>query len=333
MPAPYVSIIMPAHNVEAFVGEAIASVAAQSFSSFELIIVDDGSTDTTAEILRIAQADWPLGPGRLLIKTRQKASGASAARNHGVAAARGALFAFIDADDRWTPDTLSHLVAALTAHPDCDIACPHYRRMNEDGVAVNYLGEPVADLRPPSGATRYFDAAETLLATPAESATGVLVRRAAFEAGGGFDPALPSNNDIDCWLRILAKRGTRLVQSSQASVEYRIRSAQITSDVRRMQQGHALFLHNHTALLHRIGWRRRQQHFGAVRAYWALLAARQNQPVLALRYWGAAICRSPRLAWPGTMGSSALFALAKTLLPPRLWGKLSRARHALRTRG
>lgn len=332
MPAPRVSIIMPAHNVQGFVGQAIASVAAQTYPSFELIVVNDGSTDATAEVLREARATWPLAPELLRIETRAQGSGASAARNHGVARAQGAFLAFIDADDRWMPETLAHLMAALEASPDSDIACPRYCRINEAGETINYLGEPVTPAQAPQGAPRHFDAGEALLATPAESATGVLVRRDAFAAGGGFDPALPSNNDIDCWLRILTVRGTTLVRCPQAVVAYRIRSAQITSDVGRMQAGHAQFLRNHAALLQKIGWRARWRHFGLVRAYWALLAARQNRPGLALRHWGAAVCLSPRLALPGTIGSSALFALAKAVLPPALWRWVSGLRRALRRR-
>ena len=327
---PRVSIIMPAHNVAAFIDEAIDSIVAQSFSSFELIIVDDESTDTTRTRLRARQASWPLEPRQLRVLS-QPNGGASAARNHGVAQSKGAFLAFIDADDRWSPQTLANLMHALDAFPDSDIACPHYRRINEHGDEVNYLGEPVH--RPPErySEPKVFDAGDMLIATPAESATGVLVRADAFKAGGGFDTALKSNNDVDCWLRILWTRKSTLVQSAQACVDYRIRSAQITSDVRRMRKGHARFLRNHAALLREIGVVARRRHFGLVRAYWALLAARQGDVGMALWLWATAIFYAPRLALPGTLGSSAAFAIAKAVLPTALWHRISRLRKRFRS--
>lgn len=329
MQTPRVSIVMPAHNVQEFVAEAINSIIAQTFQAFELIIVDDGSTDATADILRAARTAWPLEANQLNILHRAN-SGAAAARNAGAAEARGDLLAFIDADDRWSPDTLAHLVATLEAHPKSDIACPQYKRIDSDGIEVNYLGEPVRATRRRSPEPRAFDAGETLVATPAESATGVLVRRQAFEAAGGFDAALSSNNDVDCWLRILWTRKSTLVQCPHAIVDYRIRSDQITSNVRRMQNGHTLFLLNHKPLLDHIGARARRRHFGLVRAYWSLLAARQGDVALAVRCWLGAVFLYPRLVLPGTLGSSAVFAIAKAVLPGTLWQRLSAARRRLK---
>lgn len=321
---------MPAYNVEAFIDEAIGSIVAQSYPYFELIIVDDASTDRTTDILNAWLESWPLDPQRLRVLTQANA-GASSARNHGVAEARGALLGFIDADDRWAPQTLAQLVDILDAFPESDIACPHYRRINEDGCEVNYLGEKTHRRHKSPRKPKLFDAGEMLIATPAESATGVVVRKEAFAAGGGFDTALKSNNDVDCWLRILWSRKSTLVQSPQARVDYRIRSAQITSNVRRMQKGHAQFLSNHQVLLREIGVFARRRHFGLVRAYWSLLAARHGNVWLAFRYWVSALFYSPRLALPGTLGSSAAFAIAKAVLPPALWRGLSRVRKRLRS--
>lgn len=329
-PTPQVSVIMPAHNVGLFIDETIASVAAQTFASFELIIVDDGSTDGTPDILRRAQDRWPLQPWQLRV-IRQANAGAAAARNRGALDAKARLLGFIDADDRWAPDTLTHLVAALDTFPDSDIACPLYRRINEEGAVVNYLGEPISEAGASQRGFRKFDAGETLVATPAESATGVLVRREAFEAAGGFDDALKSNNDVDCWLRILWTRKSTLVQSSEAIVDYRIRQAQITSDVQRMQDGHKRFLTNHQALLRDIGLVARRRHFGLVRAFWSLVAARQGEVWTATRLWIRAVIWSPRLALPGTLGSSAAFAICKATLPARAWKGVSAIRRRLRS--
>ncbi|MDW3224777.1 MAG: glycosyltransferase family 2 protein [Paracoccaceae bacterium] len=331
MYAPRVSIIMPAHNVQRFVTEAIDSIAVQTFQSFELILVDDGSTDATPEILLSAKESWPPTSGELKL-LHQPNAGAACARNTGVAKAKGDLVAFIDADDRWSPDTLAHLVETLDGFPKCDIACPRYRRINEDGEEVNYLGEQVRATQQPSNEINLFDAGETLVGSPAESATGVLVRLDAFKAGGGFDTTLKSNNDIDCWLRILCARRSKLVKCGHAFVDYRIRSAQITSDVRRMQEGHKRFLRNHETLLRDIGVFGRMRHFGLVRAYWSLIAARHKQVGTALRFWLASVMFYPYLVLPGTLGSSAAFAIIKVVLPKALWQGISAIRRRLRPR-
>lgn len=330
MQSPHVSIIMPAYNVQEFVAESVASIAAQTHPSFELIVVEDGATDATADRLRHARASWQLDPDRLII-LHQPNAGAATARNRGAARARGAVLAFIDADDRWLPETLSRLVACLDAFPQSDIACPIYRRIDETGAVINYLGEPAGTQPAAPAAPRTFDAGETLLAAPAESATGVLVRREAFAAAGGFDDGLASNNDVDCWLRILWLRKSTLVQCPCAVVEYRLRAAQITSDVRRMRDGHRRFLRNHAALMRAVGLSARLRHFGLVRAYWALIAARQGKVWPALLLWLNAILLSPRLALPGTLGSSAAFAIAKAVLPEAVWKRVSALRRRMRS--
>ncbi len=101
---------MPAYNVEAFIGEAIESVLRQSVSDWELIVVDDGSTDATAGIVRRFT-----DPRIQFI--RQENAGVSAARNRGIAAARGAYFAFLDADDRLRPTALERLSARFEGAP------------------------------------------------------------------------------------------------------------------------------------------------------------------------------------------------------------------------
>lgn len=116
-----VSVIIPVHNGERYLGEAIASVRRQSVSPIEIVIVDDGSTDGTA-----ALAD-ALGSDIRLI--RQPHSGVTVSRNRGIRAARGDLIAFLDCDDMWTDDKLATQVPILLEHSDIQIALGHIRRM------------------------------------------------------------------------------------------------------------------------------------------------------------------------------------------------------------
>ena len=113
MGKPLVSIIMPCYNGEAFLAEAVGSVLAQTFRDFELIVVDDGSTDGSADIL----ARY-VDPVRVI---RQTNRGVSAARNVGIAAARGDFIAFLDADDTWESEFLDEMVKGM-ADPRTAIA-------------------------------------------------------------------------------------------------------------------------------------------------------------------------------------------------------------------
>ncbi len=109
---PLVSILIPTYNYGAYLADAIDSVLAQTVSDYEIVVVDDGSTDDTAEIAaRYPQVRY----------LRQENAGVGAARERGRLAARGRYLAFIDADDLWHPRKLEKQLAYLEAHPDCRI--------------------------------------------------------------------------------------------------------------------------------------------------------------------------------------------------------------------
>jgi len=108
---PAVSVIMPTRNRAELLKRSIASIRAQTFADFELIVINDGSTDHTAEVLAA------VGDPRLRVIHNALGGGAAAARNAGIAAARGEFLAFLDADDEWLPDKLAQQVKILASHP------------------------------------------------------------------------------------------------------------------------------------------------------------------------------------------------------------------------
>lgn len=177
---------MPCYNAVGHLPASVGSVLAQTFSDWELIAVDDGSTDTTLAWLQ-AQTDARIRP---LAQTNQ---GVSAARNAGLAAARGRHVAFLDADDTWAKRFLETMQAALQRHPDAVLAYCGWQNLGLSGGR----GEPFV---PPDYETP--DKAKVLFAACRWPIHAALVRREAVLAANGFDPALKNAEDYALWLRV-----------------------------------------------------------------------------------------------------------------------------------
>jgi len=137
MNAPAVSVVIPTYNRRVLVAEAVACVLAQTHEDLELIVVDDGSTDGTAEALK-AQLD-----GEARASVLRKANGGTAsARNRGIKAARAAWIAFLDSDDLWEPGYLASQLAALEAQPDADLVVADATYVNQGREAESMFADP-----------------------------------------------------------------------------------------------------------------------------------------------------------------------------------------------
>lgn len=190
---PLVSVIIPTYNRRSLIGEAVESVLGQSFRDFELIVVDDGSTDGTAKELAKYGA-------RLRLSCQQR-RGVSAARNLGVREARGRLLAFLDSDDLWRPEKLAVQTAFMEQHPQWQI-CQTEEIWLSNGARVN----PRLIHKKPDGDI-FLRSLELCLVSP----SAVMMTRALFEATGGFDDALPVCEDYDLWLRIAVDHHVALI--------------------------------------------------------------------------------------------------------------------------
>lgn len=191
---PLISVIIPTFNRAAWVREAVDSVLAQTFQDFELIVVDDGSTDATGEGL-MAYGDRL----RHLVQDRQ---GVSAARNRGLDLAQGEWIAFLDSDDLWLPQKLETQVAFLNRHPQAEICqteeiwIRHGRRVNPR----NKHRKPAGDIFVPS------------LTLCLVSPSAVMLKRSLLEEVGFFDTSLPACEDYDLWLRISCRKPVFLIE-------------------------------------------------------------------------------------------------------------------------
>jgi glycosyltransferase involved in cell wall biosynthesis len=187
-----VAAVMAVYNQRATVAEALDSVFTQTRPPEEVIVVDDGSTDGTGDL--VAQR---YGPKVRLI--RQKNQGAATARNTGVRAAGTDLVAFIDGDDRWLPEYLARQAAVMAAHPECMLSFTAAVLHNEALGTTSVEGEHIDKA---TYLRKTFFQERLLPATDA-----VIVRRRVFDEVGWFEDGTLIYFDTDMWLRIMARHG------------------------------------------------------------------------------------------------------------------------------
>lgn len=187
---PAVSIIMPAYNAEKTIAESIQSVLNQTFRDWELIIINDGSSDSTSTIV-IAYED----PRIILLE--QQNSGVAEARNTGIQDAKGDWIAFLDSDDLWLNKKLEKFVAFIEKYPKKGLIYSNTRFFTEDPK----ISKPYNQWKPFVENTDY----ETLLIYDYISTLTVMVKREVFKAVGLFDANFFGTEDWDMWLRITEK--------------------------------------------------------------------------------------------------------------------------------
>jgi glycosyltransferase involved in cell wall biosynthesis len=181
---PLVSVVIPTYNRWPMIAEAVESVLAQTFNAFELIVVDDGSTDNTARLLSSCDS-------RLKIFSQPRA-GVAAARNVGVARSRGKYIAFLDSDDLWSPAKLASQAHFMERNSGVHI-CQTEEIWIRRGVRVN----PRSRHRKPTGDI-FRRSLELCLVSP----SAVMMTKELFYLVGGFDESFPVCEDYDLWLRI-----------------------------------------------------------------------------------------------------------------------------------
>lgn len=188
------SVVIPLFNKVQYIEKAIQSVLDQSFPDFELIIINDGSTDGSAE-LAASFDDWRL---RII---NQDNSGVSSARNKGVAHSKFGYVAFLDADDWWSPHFLHEMSSLISAFPKAGVYGSKYFTVKNGINTEARIGVPDHFT---SGYIDYFTVYARTFWVPI-NCSFVVVRKSLFEEVGGFRPTLKFGEDLDLWIRMALK--------------------------------------------------------------------------------------------------------------------------------
>lgn len=226
---PKVSVIMPAYNVAEFIEGAIESVLAQSFTDFELLIVNDGSTDAT---LRCCER---YRDARIRIVSQEN-RGLAGARNSGIREARGKYLAFLDADDLWRRDKLERHVAHLDQSKEIGVSYSVSQFMADDGTPLSMYQTPKLE---------DVTVSDVLCRNPVGNGSAPVIRREVFEAIEArddrygkpepvyFDPDFRQSEDIECWVRIAATTPWRFGGLPEPLTLYRLNAGGLSASVDR----------------------------------------------------------------------------------------------------
>ena len=233
MPDPLISICIPAYKAEHFIGETLASVKAQTFTDWELIVTEDGSRDRTEEIVTAFAATVPqtVSYGR-----HDPNRGLPATRNAGITAARAQWISLLDSDDLWTPDHLA--VCIETAKQS------HAEFIHGGSVLFNSDTGKTLETRAPSTEDCRTLTLSLFKAHYVIQPSSVLFRREIWERAGKFDPSFRYVEDRDMWLRC-ARAGARIEYTGRITCRYRKHTSALSTHSAPMAEAAARVFEKH----------------------------------------------------------------------------------------
>lgn len=217
---PRVSTIIPTYNCARYVGRAIDSVCAQTYKDYEILVVDDGSSDDTKDVV--------MQYGRKVTYIYQQNQGVSAARNHAISKANGELLAYLDADDMWFPEKLERQVAFLDAHQECGMVHSEMSIINEQDEILHARFYEETKRSVPQGYCM-----EVLLRRCHIQTLTVVERRNCFDRAGVFDVRLPIAQDYLHWIMIAAE-GQAVGYLAEPLGKYRWRTGSLIGNYPRL---------------------------------------------------------------------------------------------------
>lgn len=219
---PKISVIMPVYNSEKFLKEAIESILNQSFKDFEFIILNDGSSDSSEEIIKT------FSDQRIIYIKNEQNVGLPKVLNQGIRQAKGDFIARMDADDVSLKERLALQYKFLTNHPEIDIIGTNVRLINAEGLVIGTQKKP---------AEHWLIKWQSLFSTPLQHPT-VMARAKVFRENL-FDENLYNGEDYELWSRLLFKTRTRFANISQPLLQYRIYPESFTRKLTPLQKSNS----------------------------------------------------------------------------------------------
>lgn len=207
-----ISIVIPLYNKANYIANTLKTVFAQTYQDFEVVIVDDGSTDGSEKVVETMQ------DARIRLIKQQNA-GVSAARNNGIAEARGEYIALLDADDEWKPTYLATQMALVEKYPQCDVFCCNYEFRNGEGQVSSTIVNKLSFEGEDGVLTNYFEVASC--SHPPICSISIMVRKGILESVGGFPLGIRSGEDLITWAKLACKYQIAYSLSVQAVYEFR----------------------------------------------------------------------------------------------------------------
>ncbi len=273
MKTPRISVILPSYNAARFIGDALESLFAQTYTDYEVIVVNDGSPDTD-ELERV------LAPYRSRITyIKQENRGVAAARNTAVAAAGGEWIAQLDPDDIWEPEYLEAQIRFIDDHPEADVVYANAVVFGD----VPEAGRTLMDLAPSRGEVTL----ESLARLDCQvHNVAALTRREAILRAGMFDESLRTSEDFDLWLRIVAGGG-RILYHTASLARYRRHPGSLTADAAWTESHVVRVLEKHRRTL-ALSPAQREVFDCQIELHRARMQVAEGKKALAARDWAAA---------------------------------------------
>lgn len=217
-----ISVVIPLYNKVVSIAHTLETVRQQTYSDYEIVVIDDGSTDGSADVVR------SVDDSRIRILAQSNA-GVSAARNRGIEEAHGEFIAFLDADDEWKPDYLETQMHLVGKYPQCDVFATRYETRSLNGIITPAIIRKLPFQDSDGIITNYFQVASC--SQPPLFSSAIMVRRNAILAIGGFPVGITSGEDLLTWAR-LASHG-QIAYSKVPKVSFTIEGYEVTSKPKR----------------------------------------------------------------------------------------------------
>jgi glycosyltransferase involved in cell wall biosynthesis len=301
---PLISVVIPVYNGEKTIRETIESVLNQTFWDLELIVINDGSEDSTLEIVS------NLKDPRLKVFSYPNANQA-VSRNRGISQASGEYISFIDADDLWTPDKLEAQLRALQENPQAAVAYSW----------TDFIDESSHFLHTGSHLTVNGDAyANLLIVNFLENGSNPLIRRQALTDVGGFEESLPPAEDWDLWLRLATRYHFVAVSSPQ--ILYRVSANSGSANVWKLEAVCLQVIERGFSQAPESLQHLKKYSLGNLYKYLTFKALEgppvRKRGLVATRFVGQTVTNDPTLLWTRVIWKVLLKIVIVVLLPPQL---------------